>query len=76
MQDAALFVVMNLSAMKSSRDIILELNGVKILTRITEYSQNETLNVSTEEQKQLEFQRLKAVSNVVPSIVHCIWNLV
>ena len=65
MQDAALFIVMNLAAMKSSRDHILELNGVYILTRITEYNKRvrrETGDVLTDEQKQLEFQRLKAVS--------------
>lgn len=67
MQDAALFIVMNLAAMKSSRDAILDLNGVNTLTRITEYNKRirrDTGDDLTDEQKQLEFQRLKAVSSL------------
>jgi hypothetical protein len=66
MQDAALFIVMNLAAMKSSRDVILEANGVPILTRITEHNKQnrrKTGKQLSDEQKQLEFQRLKAVSS-------------
>lgn len=64
-QDAALFIVMNLAAMKSSRDAILELNGVNTMTKITEYNKRirrDVTDSSTDEEKQLEFQRLKAVS--------------
>ena len=56
---------MNLAAMKSSRDSILELNGVNTMTKITEYNKRtrrDTTDYATDEQKQLEFQRLKAVS--------------
>jgi len=65
MQDAALFIVMNLAAMKSSRDHILELNGIQVLTRITEYNKRARREIGgdlADEQKQLDFQRLKAVS--------------
>lgn len=56
---------MNLAAMKSSRDSILEPNGVNTMTKITEYNKRtrrDTTDYATDEQKQLEFQRLKAVS--------------
>lgn len=56
---------MNLAAMKSSRDSILELNGVNTMAKITEYNKRtrrDTTDYATDEQKQLEFQRLKAVS--------------
>lgn len=70
MQDAALFVIMNLAAMKLSREHVIELNGVDTLTRITEYNKQhrrEAAGDSSDEQKQLEFQCLKAVSLVVMS---------
>jgi hypothetical protein len=66
-QDAALFIVMNLAAMKSSRDTILELSGVNAMTKITEYNKRirkDKTDYSSDEQKQLEFQRLKAVSSL------------
>lgn len=70
MQDAALFIVMNLAAMKSSRETILELHGVDVLTRITEYNKHIRREAeATDEQKQLDFQRLKAVSVLVWSVV-------
>jgi hypothetical protein len=70
MQDAALFIVMNLAAMKSSRETILELHGVDVLTRITEYNKRTRRETeASDEQKQLDFQRLKAVSVLVWSVV-------
>mmetsp|Transcript_28175 Transcript_28175/g.51005 ORF Transcript_28175/g.51005 Transcript_28175/m.51005 type:complete len:797 (-) Transcript_28175:47-2437(-) len=62
-QDAALFIVMNLAAMKSSRDTILELSGVNAMTKITEHNKRirrDKTDYSSDEQKQLEFQPLKA----------------
>lgn len=65
MQDAALFVVMNLAATKASRDYIRELDGVHRLTCITDYNKRDRRETRDgDEQRQLEFQRLKAVSHV------------
>lgn len=77
MQDAALFIVMNLAAMKSSREHILELNGITILTHITEYNKRvrrETHDDSAE-QKQLKFQRLKAVSLLLHLVDACFYRV-
>jgi hypothetical protein len=64
MQDAALFVVMNLAATKASRDYIRELDGVHLLTCITDYNKRVRREMTdSDEQRQLEFQRLKAVSH-------------
>lgn len=63
-QDAALFVVMNLAATKASRDYIRELDGVHLLTCITDHNKRVRREMTdSDEQRQLEFQRLKAVSH-------------
>lgn len=67
-QDSALYVVMNLAATKASRDYLRELNTINLLTCITDYNKpmrRELYGELTDEQRQLEFQRLKAVSHVV-----------
>jgi hypothetical protein len=70
MQDAALFVVMNLAATKASRDYIRELDGVHRLTCITDYNKRVRRETRDgDEQRQLEFQRLKAVRHVASILV-------
>ena len=60
MQDAALFVIMNLAASETSREAVRELDGVQILTKITEHRQNNPIQLTFDEGKQLDFQCLKA----------------
>lgn len=61
MQDAALYIVLNLCACEFSRDFARESDAVRILSLIADY---QTLapkkHLSLEEQYQLEFQCLKA----------------
>ena len=69
-QDAALFVIVNLAASPASRPYLRELDAVKQLSSIAEYPE-ENWDLSENEAKQLGFQCLKAVSCccVVYSIV-------
>jgi hypothetical protein len=70
MQDAALFIVMNLSACPSSRDYVKEADAVSILAFIAEYRNLslEERTLSEEEQRQQEFQCMKAVSFIIFSV--------
>jgi hypothetical protein len=60
MQDAALFVIMNLAASETSREAVREMDGVQILTLITEHRQNNPIQLTFDEGKLLDFQCLKA----------------
>jgi hypothetical protein len=65
MQDAALFVVLNLSACSSSRDYVYEADAVNILSSITEFPSlklDDKYERTDEHKSQQEFQCLKAVS--------------
>jgi len=60
MQDAALFVAMNLSASDVSREYVREINAVHLLTLIAEYRQHSPTQLTFDDSKQLDFQSLKA----------------
>ena len=65
MQDAALFIVLNLAACSASRDYVYGDDVISILSAITEF-QNLKLSqddgLSEEQKSQQDFQCLKAVS--------------
>lgn len=61
-QDAALFVIMNLAAQPASREQIRMMDGVHVLRQITEYK-NSHVSETFDESGHGEFQRLKAVSD-------------
>ena len=64
MQDAALFIALNLSACSSSRDYIYEADAINVLSTIAEFSAlGLGADASKDQKQQQEFQSLKAVSN-------------
>jgi hypothetical protein len=65
MQDAALFIVMNLAACSSSRAYVNEIDAVSTLSCITEYNTKkpEQQELTIEVARQQEFQSMKAVSS-------------
>jgi hypothetical protein len=75
MQDAALLIVLNLSACSSSRDYIYEDDAVNILSAITEFQ-----NVKLDDKRELpmdlkcqqDFQCLKAVSSFAAAGLLCL----
>lgn len=73
MQDAALFCVLNLAATPESRAVVMESDGVQLLSLIAEY---EATDISVDEANQMEFQSLKAVSGSVVGIVNYVCVIV
>lgn len=66
MQDAALFIALNLSACPTSRDYIYEANAINVLSTIAGFSSlGLDTGASTDQKQQQEFQSLKAVSSGV-----------
>jgi len=57
MQDAALFCVLNLTATPESRAIVIQSDGVQLLSMIADYH---ATDISVDEANQMEFQSLKA----------------
>ena len=62
MQDTALHIVLNLCACDSSRDFVREAEAISMLSSITEFNKIENLRLAPDQEKQQEFQCLKAVS--------------
>ena len=75
MQDAALYVVLNLCACNSSRNFVREADAISILSMITEYekisSSKKAKLITPDQEKQQEFQCLKAVSTISFVLVMC-----
>lgn len=61
MQDAALFIVLNLASCPMARDYILEESVVEVLAAIADYETPQEDEMSVQ-RRQLDFQSLKAVS--------------
>lgn len=77
MQDAALYVVLNLCACNFSRSFVREADAISILSMITEYEKilsNKRAKLTPDQEKQQEFQCLKAVSTI--SYVHDEWVVI
>jgi len=62
LQDAALFCIMNLCATPETRSSMIELDGVHLLSLITEFAAVNANDLADEEADQVDFQSLKAVS--------------
>jgi hypothetical protein len=60
MQDAALFIILNLTALESAREFVRNADGVYLLTQLAEYRQRNPTQMTLDEGKQLDFQCLKA----------------
>ena len=61
-QDAALFVIMNLAAATETRDKLMQADAVHILSMIADYT-GDGLELTDDGVNQMEFQAMKAVSN-------------
>ena len=60
MQDAALYIILNLTTLEGTRDFVRNADGVYLLTQLAEYRQRNPTPMTLDEGKQLDFQCLKA----------------
>jgi hypothetical protein len=70
-QDAALFVIMNIAATPSSLEALRRMGGIWFLSRIRAFGKKELAEISVDEAKQLDLQCLKAVSTLY--ILYCLY---